>query len=44
MHFNWEMSRVRQAVEWGFGGIVNHWGFIDFKKNLKVLGQQLAKQ
>jgi len=34
--FNKSMSSVREAVEWGFGKIVNNWAFVDFSKNLKV--------
>ena len=30
------MSRVRTSVEWVFGGIVNYFAFLDFKKNLKI--------
>lgn len=29
-------SRVRTSVEWVFGGIVNSFKFLDFKKNLKI--------
>ncbi len=34
--FNRSMSRVRVAVEWVFGDIVNYFKFVDFKKNLKI--------
>ncbi|XP_015772316.1 PREDICTED: uncharacterized protein LOC107350588 [Acropora digitifera] len=34
--FNPSMSSVRIAVEWVFGDIVNYFGFLDFKKNLKI--------
>lgn len=30
--FNKSMSAVRQAVEWGFGKVVNEFAFIDLKK------------
>ena len=30
------MSRVRTSVEWVFGGIVNYFALLDFKKNLKI--------
>ena len=30
------MSKVRTAVEWVFGDIINSYKFIDFKKNLKL--------
>jgi hypothetical protein len=29
------MSRVRTAVEWGYGKIIRCFAFLDFKKNLK---------
>jgi len=38
-----EMSRVRTAVEWGFGLVLRDWAFLDFKKNLKLLLQPIAK-
>lgn len=41
--FNHGMSTVRQAVEWGFGKTVNEFAFLDFKKNQKLLQQQLAE-
>ena len=34
--YNKAMSRVRVSVEWVFGDIVNYFGFVDFKKNLKI--------
>ncbi|XP_028411159.1 uncharacterized protein LOC114533765 [Dendronephthya gigantea] len=34
--FNKSMSKVRIAVEWLFGDIVNYFKFMDFKKNLKI--------
>ena len=30
------MSKVRTAVEWVFGDIINSYKFNDFKKNLKL--------
>ena len=30
------MSRVRTAVEWVFGDILEYFSFLDFKRNLKV--------
>lgn len=41
--FNKGMSKVRVSVEWGFGKIAQHFAFLDFKKNLKVLLQPVAK-
>ena len=34
--FNTSMSKVRIAVEWLFGDIINYFKFLDFKKNLKI--------
>ena len=39
---NYKMSKVREAVEWGFGKIVQIFGFLDYKKNLKILKQEVA--
>lgn len=39
--FNYAMSSVRQAVEWGFGKLVGNFAFLDFKKNQKMLLQDL---
>lgn len=41
--FNQSMSSVRQCVEWGFGKVVANFGFMDFKKNQKVLLQPLGR-
>ncbi|XP_077492280.1 uncharacterized protein LOC144103438 [Amblyomma americanum] len=41
--FNCGMSKVRQAVEWGFGKVVAEFAFLDFKKNQKLLWQQIEK-
>lgn len=40
--FNLRMSSVRQAVEWGFGKIVTQFAFLDFKKNQKLLLQDVV--
>ena len=34
--YNRCMSKVRAAVEWVFGDIINNFKFIDFKKNVKI--------
>lgn len=39
--FNNDMSSVRQAVEWGFGKVLSLFAFLDFKKNQKLLLQDL---
>lgn len=36
------MSRVRIAVEWMFGKVVNLFAFVDFTKNQKLFKQQVA--
>ena len=41
--FNRAMSKVRVSVEWGFGKILQNFAFVDFKKNLKILLQPVAK-
>lgn len=41
-NFNTCMSPLRQAVEWGFGKIVSEFAFLDFKKNNKLLLQDIS--
>ncbi|KXJ13842.1 protein ALP1-like isoform X2 [Exaiptasia diaphana] len=41
--FNRRMSKLRVAVEWGFGKICQQFAFLDFKKNMKVLLQPVGK-
>ena len=41
--FNKHMSKVQQSVEWGFGKVTKNFAFLDFKKNLKILLQPVAK-
>ena len=41
--FNRSMSAVRVCVEWPFGEIVKYFAFNDFKKNLKIGLQSVAK-
>ncbi|XP_049272389.1 uncharacterized protein LOC119395831 [Rhipicephalus sanguineus] len=41
--FNEGMSTVRQAVEWGFGKVVAEFAFVDFKKNQKILLQNVGQ-
>lgn len=40
--FNLRMSSVRQAVEWGFGKTTIQFAFLDFKKNQKLLLQDVV--
>ena len=41
--FNTAMSGVRISVEWLFGDVVRNFAFLDWKKNLKVWLQPVAK-
>ncbi|KAL1477329.1 hypothetical protein MTO96_003228 [Rhipicephalus appendiculatus] len=41
--FNRHMSTVRLAVEWGFGKTVAEFAFLDFKKNQKLLLQNVGQ-
>jgi hypothetical protein len=43
LQFNKSMSSVRVAVEWPFGEIATYFAFNDFKKNLKIGLQSVAK-
>lgn len=36
------MSKVREAVEWGFGEVVRQFAFLDYHKNQKVLLQPVG--
>lgn len=40
--FNARMSEIRIAVEWGFGKVIAEFAFLDFKKNQKLLLQEVA--
>ena len=42
-HFNRAMSSVREAFEWEFRKMLTQFAFLDFRKNLKVLLQPVAK-
>lgn len=33
---NEAIAGVRSCVEWGFGGVVQNFAFLDFSKNLKI--------
>jgi len=41
--FNFQMSSVRESVEWGFGKIAQYFAFVDFKKNQKLFLQAVGK-
>jgi DDE superfamily endonuclease len=40
--FNTRMSRVRQAVEWGFNDIVSQFKFLDMRLQMKLYQQPIA--
>lgn len=40
---NKEMSALRVSIEWGFAKTLQFFPFVDFKKNLKVCKQKVAK-
>ena len=40
--FNSQMSKCRQAVEWGFGEVVRIFPFLDFSKNMRLLLQPVG--
>ena len=41
--FNKRMSKLRSCVEWTFGKIISIFSFLDYKKNLKLYLQPVAK-
>ena len=41
--FNKAMSSVRECVEWEFGKILSNFAFLDYRKNLKIHLQPVAK-
>lgn len=42
-NFNNIMSVLRVSVEWGFGKIIQQFAFLDFKKNQKILLQDIEE-
>lgn len=43
MNFNNSMAGVRQAVEWSFQKIIAEFAFLDFKKNQKLMLQDIEE-
>ena len=41
--WNTRMSKVREAVEWGFKEIVNRWRFLDFRASMKLFELPVAR-
>lgn len=42
--FNFEMSRVRIVVEWGFANVLRRWQHLDFQRYMKVFQQPIGQQ
>lgn len=42
-NFNNLMTVLRVSVEWGFNTIIQNFAFVDFRKNLKILVQDVGK-
>ena len=42
-HWNTEMSKVREVVEWGFANIIKIWSFLDFRASMMVFKSPIAK-
>jgi hypothetical protein len=42
-HWNTQMSKVRESVEWGFKEIVTHWRYLDFKASMKIFEAPIAQ-
>jgi len=40
---NLAMARARISVEWGFGGVVSMWAYVDMRRNQKLGLQPLGK-
>lgn len=43
VYFNKSMSRVWQAVEWGFGKVVSEFAFVHFHKNQRMPRQRIGR-
>jgi hypothetical protein len=43
LEFNTRMSMNRVVVEWAFGKVISLFAFLDYKKNLKLYLQPVAK-
>jgi hypothetical protein len=42
--FNFEMSRVRIVVEWGFSNVLKRWQHLDFTRSMRVFQQPIGQQ
>eukprot|EP00733_Pompholyxophrys_punicea_P001134 Pompholyxophrys_punicea_v1_NODE_499_length_1832_cov_7.614519.p1 type:complete len:111 gc:universal NODE_499_length_1832_cov_7.614519:469-137(-) len=41
--FNTAMAPIREPVEWGFNKVLQQWGFLTHKRNLKIFLQPVGK-
>lgn len=41
--YNRELSRVRVSTQWMFGKVTAEYAFVDFKTNIKIRNQAIAK-
>jgi hypothetical protein len=41
--WNTTMSKVREAVEWGFKEITMQWSYLDFRSRMKIFQSPIAK-
>ena len=42
-HWNTEMSKVCEVVEWGFANLISNWSFLDFKALMMIFQSPIAK-
>ena len=42
-HWNSQMSKVCEGVEWGFANILAQWSFLDFRVAMKIFQSPVAK-
>ena len=42
-HWNSQMSKVCEVVEWGFTNILTQWSFLDFRAAMKIFQSPVAK-
>ena len=42
-HWNCQMSKFREVVEWGCANILAQWSFLDFRVAMKIIQSPFAK-
>ena len=42
-HWNSQISKVCEVVEWGFAKILTQWSFLDFRAAMKIFQSPVAK-